>query len=309
MGESRTSTTAKAVRIAAGSGAVLSLGASLIATAGPAGAATFNVTTTADAGAGSLRQAILDANAAAGADTITFQAGLGNITLTSGEIDVFEEVTITDPEGDVTIIAGAASRIFYLDIAGAVTISGLTLQGGSSTGDGGAVLAVQTDLTLTDSTVSGNSATGDGGGVAVFEGTATVTDTSFVDNTSGDYGGGLFVYERQLGHRHRLDVHGQHVLRRRRRGCELRQRGHPRRHRQHLHRQHRRRLRRRPVRLRGRPTSASPPPPSPTTSPSRVLAAAPRSTTSPPSRSPTAPSPATSRTHRVAACWPRRSRA
>jgi len=35
-------------------------------------AATFTVTTTADAGAGSLRQAILDANGAAGADTIQF---------------------------------------------------------------------------------------------------------------------------------------------------------------------------------------------------------------------------------------------
>src|SRR5262245_40645020 len=34
--------------------------------------AVFTVTTAADAGAGSLRQAILDANAAAGADTIAF---------------------------------------------------------------------------------------------------------------------------------------------------------------------------------------------------------------------------------------------
>ena len=42
-------------------------------TAAPfAAAATFTVTTTADTGAGSLRQAILDANAAAGPDTIQF---------------------------------------------------------------------------------------------------------------------------------------------------------------------------------------------------------------------------------------------
>ncbi len=38
-----------------------------------------------DAGAGSLRQAILDANAASGPDTITFQSGVtGTITLTTG---------------------------------------------------------------------------------------------------------------------------------------------------------------------------------------------------------------------------------
>ena len=107
MGESGMSTKAKAARIAAGSGAILSLGASLIATAGPAGAATFNVTTTADAGAGSLRQAIADANAAAGPDTITFQAGLGTIRLTTGQIDVIDDLTITDPEADVTITTDA----------------------------------------------------------------------------------------------------------------------------------------------------------------------------------------------------------
>ena len=38
----------------------------------PLSAATYVVTTTADSGAGSLRQAILDANGNAGADTITF---------------------------------------------------------------------------------------------------------------------------------------------------------------------------------------------------------------------------------------------
>ena len=49
----------------------LGLGGALV-TAGPAVAATFPVTTTNDSGAGSLRQAIIDANALAGPDTITF---------------------------------------------------------------------------------------------------------------------------------------------------------------------------------------------------------------------------------------------
>lgn len=39
--------------------------------------ATFTVTNTADSGAGSLRQAILSANAAFGADTIAFAIGTG----------------------------------------------------------------------------------------------------------------------------------------------------------------------------------------------------------------------------------------
>lgn len=41
--------------------------------------AAFAVTTTADAGPGSLRQAILDANAAAGADTIAFNIPGGGV--------------------------------------------------------------------------------------------------------------------------------------------------------------------------------------------------------------------------------------
>src|SRR5260221_3088616 len=44
-------------------------------------AATFTVTNTNDSGAGSLRQAILDANTAPGADTITFSIGGGGAKL------------------------------------------------------------------------------------------------------------------------------------------------------------------------------------------------------------------------------------
>ncbi|MFQ3679189.1 MAG: right-handed parallel beta-helix repeat-containing protein [Pseudanabaenaceae cyanobacterium] len=58
--------------------------------------ATFTVTNTNDAGAGSLRQAILDANAAAGADTIVFNIGTGlqTISLTSPLPAITGTVTI-----------------------------------------------------------------------------------------------------------------------------------------------------------------------------------------------------------------------
>ncbi|MGH7963573.1 MAG: hypothetical protein ACRERD_17410, partial [Candidatus Binatia bacterium] len=63
---------------------------------GPAWAVTtFTVTNLDNAGTGSLRQAILDANALAGADIITFQSGLtGTITLTSGELTIADSVDI-----------------------------------------------------------------------------------------------------------------------------------------------------------------------------------------------------------------------
>src|SRR5262249_30506086 len=55
---------------------------------------TYVVTTTSDSGAGSLRQAILDANANAGADTINFGIGAGG-QQTIAPLSALP--TITDP--------------------------------------------------------------------------------------------------------------------------------------------------------------------------------------------------------------------
>src|SRR6476659_4455390 len=65
--------------------------------AGVARAATFTVTTAADSGVGSLRQAILDANGAAGADTIAFNivgSGVHTIALATELPDITGAVTI-----------------------------------------------------------------------------------------------------------------------------------------------------------------------------------------------------------------------
>ena len=70
----------------------------LIAGASCANAATFTVTTLADNGAGSLRDAIAKANQATGADAIAFQAGLtGTITLTGGDLAITDSLTLTGP--------------------------------------------------------------------------------------------------------------------------------------------------------------------------------------------------------------------
>ncbi len=61
----------------------------LIGSLAGAAAATFTVTNTNDSGPGSLRQAVLDANAAAGADNIVFDASFNTpqtVTLTSAEM-------------------------------------------------------------------------------------------------------------------------------------------------------------------------------------------------------------------------------
>ena len=63
----------------------------------PLSADTFTVTHTDDSGPGSLRQAILDANATAGADTIEFNipgAGVHTITPTTALPGITDAVTI-----------------------------------------------------------------------------------------------------------------------------------------------------------------------------------------------------------------------
>src|ERR1700752_4123331 len=78
--------------------------------------ATFTVTNTNDAGAGSLRRAVLDSNSFAGADNVVFDAmafaTAKTITLSTGQMTIADAVTITGPANEVIIDATKASRIF-----------------------------------------------------------------------------------------------------------------------------------------------------------------------------------------------------
>src|SRR4051794_29851709 len=64
--------------------------------------ATFLVTNENDVGAGSLRAAVALANTTTGADTISFQANVRVVVLTSGQL------TLTDTTGPTTITGGTA---------------------------------------------------------------------------------------------------------------------------------------------------------------------------------------------------------
>ncbi|MDS4030179.1 MAG: right-handed parallel beta-helix repeat-containing protein [Candidatus Contendobacter sp.] len=184
-------------KIGPSSGVVLALGAAFAG--GHAQAATFTVTNLADAGGGSLRQAILDANSAAGADTITFQAGLtGTITLTTGQLAITDSVDIQGPgAATITVSGGNASRVFYLYNGSAtldVTISGLTITGGNAN-IGAGIVDFDENLTLDNVTITGNTASGDGGGLWAdgFNMNLTIRNSTISGNTSGDDGGGIYV--------------------------------------------------------------------------------------------------------------------
>lgn len=146
----------------------LGLGVGLVvAVPNAASAAPFSVTTTADSGAGSLRQAILDANAAPGADVIEFSLGAGThaITLTSSDSATAVLPPITDEVViDATSMAGwtpstprleivsgdefYTSAAFTVD-ADDVTIKGLSIRSNSFDGFQTAITVTATASTAT----------------------------------------------------------------------------------------------------------------------------------------------------------------
>ena len=88
--------------------------------------ATFFVTNGNDSGAGSLRQAIADANTLAGADTIEFN-GVTNVTLTSGQLSVTGSVTIDGASAGATKVTvtrgGGAPRALRIYLRSSLIIT------------------------------------------------------------------------------------------------------------------------------------------------------------------------------------------
>ena len=155
-------------------------------------------------GVTTLREAIAQANADAGTDTILFQIaqmGTSTIRLTAGELLVTSDLVINGGV-DLTVSGNDASRILHVTGSGTdLELSQLILTNGRTTGteeSGGAILAeAGTVLTLQSSTVTASSTQGDesfGGGIAAF-GTVAILDSSISGNaTSGNYaqGGGVW---------------------------------------------------------------------------------------------------------------------
>lgn len=172
----------------------------------PAAAATLTVTNTHDNLAGSLRQAILDANSG---DTVTFAiptgdagynatTGVYTITLTGGELAIGKNFTITGAANKIVLqrsSAGGTPEFRIFDItAGVVSLTNLTMSGGDvelqaagAPSDGGGVYNAG-QLTMRNCTLVGD---GGGRGGGFFNAaTATVTNCTFAGNNSQFNGGG-----------------------------------------------------------------------------------------------------------------------
>lgn len=188
----------------------------------PAFAGTINVTSTLDNGTNcTLREAIAESNAVgaggaslgngcsgatAGANTIN----LPNGTYTVGSVlpEVTTTITIQASSGTPIVQANAnfnvaAYGIFEVRTAsGSLTLIGLTVRNGNSSGtgdDGGCIRASSTGSVALNNTIIERCYGASGGGIFVLSGTLSITNNSIIRlNQASDSGGGVYVQNSSL---------------------------------------------------------------------------------------------------------------
>src|SRR6266436_4314564 len=159
----------------------------------------ITVTNLNDSGSGSLRQALADAN---DGDTIEF-AVTGTISLTSGELVIDKNITISGPgSNSLTVRPSQASffRVFNVIPSHSITIQGMTISFGyaGSAQGGGIFLDEHVTATIADCLLT-NNYTEDIGGAIFINGGAmlTVLNSTITGNTAGtsEHGGsGAGIY-------------------------------------------------------------------------------------------------------------------
>jgi len=153
--------------------------------------AIFTVTNNHDSGAGSLRDAILAANANPGADTIIFNLS-GAITLSSTLPAVTDELTIDGTGQSIAISGNNSVRVMSVDTGKSLTVINLTITKGAC-GQGCGIDNAGT-LNVIKCTLSNNSANPDAGGIYNRAGaTLNLIDSTLSDNTAASTGAGIRI--------------------------------------------------------------------------------------------------------------------
>jgi hypothetical protein len=160
-------------------------------------AAVDTVTTTADSGPGSLRNAVA---AAGSGDTIVFSHTLAGqtIRLTSGELLIGQNLTIDASAllpGGIIIDGDGNFRVMEIGSGTFVTLNALTVTNGNVGGDPGAGVLLDDpscSLNANNCVFSGNF-DGEYGGAISSYGTLTLNNCTVAGNSASVFGGGIFA--------------------------------------------------------------------------------------------------------------------
>ena len=162
-------------------------------------AATFTVTNTNNSGPGSLRQAVLDANAVGTDDQIAFSS-LFDTPQTIGLTTVIDigglpagRLTIDGPGRDKLSISGSnMTRILFVGAGGFLTIRHVRIsEARAASALGGGLSSQETSTVLIEDCIFSNNKASDGGAISTH-GTVTINDSLIASNsTLGGSGGAI----------------------------------------------------------------------------------------------------------------------
>src|SRR6185369_11380780 len=163
---------------------VLIASVGIVASVGPLYSATFVVSSTADSGGGTLRQAILDANFAAGDDTIEITT-TGTIALSSLLPLIADNTVLNGPgTNQLTISGNNAVQIFSMKSGTTNIVNGVSLSGGRATNDAhGAAISNAGDLTVMNCAIVDNTTISGLGGGIYNAGNLTVLNSTIARNS------------------------------------------------------------------------------------------------------------------------------
>jgi CSLREA domain-containing protein len=171
-------------------------------TADAVDAAPGNGTCATSLGQCTLRAAIQEANALAGADTITLPAGTYNLTIpgasellgATGDLNVSDNLTINGAGMGATIIdANGLDRALQVAAGVTLNLNNLTVRNGVANPGGGLLVqgsAIVSNVAFNNNQSPLTGVTGMGGGIYIdINGSATISSSLFTANSAG-YGGG-----------------------------------------------------------------------------------------------------------------------
>lgn len=160
----------------------------------------------------SLRAAVQEANALAGADIITLPAGIYQLTITgtgeeqaaSGDLDIRTDITINGADPRTTFVQAGngpglgIDRVFDVPtgVVGILTLNSVTVRYGTdSTGIGGGGLQLNVPgagatINLNNVIITQNTSTANGGAMRASGGTVNVVNSTFFNNSSSGGQGG-----------------------------------------------------------------------------------------------------------------------